>query len=54
MQNQHTRDLISARKTSSEDVTLVEFLYILFTRMSSEMAVGDSGFCCTCVTSFER
>ena len=45
MQNQHTRELISARETShkhnnndkcAEDVPLVEFIYLVFTRMPGE------------------
>ena len=36
-----------------EDVPLVEFMYLVFTRM--RVTVGDSGLCCcTCVTYFER
>ena len=35
VQNLHARELISARKTSHkvEDVLLVEFMYLVFTRM---------------------
>ena len=38
-----------------EDVPLVEFMYLVFTRMPCESYVGDSGLCCcTCATYFER
>ena len=34
---------------------MVEFMYLVFTRMPGESYVGDSGLCCcTCVTDFER
>ena len=37
--------------TENEDVPLVEFMYVVFTRMPGE----NSGLCCCiCVTSFER
>ena len=29
-----------------EDVTLVEFMYLVFTRMSGGVTVGDSSLCC--------
>ena len=39
----------------SGDVPLVEFIYLVFTRMPCESYVDDSGLCsCTCVTYFER
>ena len=43
-----------------EDVPLVEFMYVAFTRMPGERerertTAGDSGLCCcTCVTYSER
>ena len=38
-----------------EDVLLVEFMYLVFTRMAGENTVGDSGHCCcTCAMYFER
>ena len=30
----------------SEDVPLVEFTYLVFTRMPGGVTVGDSGLCC--------
>ena len=42
-------------KKKEDDVPLVEFMYLVFTRMPVRVTVGDSGLrCCTCVTSFER
>ena len=29
-----------------ENVPLVEFIYLVFTRMPGEVAVGNSGLCC--------
>ena len=29
-----------------EDVPLVEFMYLVFTRMLGGVTVGDSGLCC--------
>ena len=37
-----------------EDIPLVEFMYLVFTRMPGESYVDDSGLCCTCVTYFEH
>ena len=30
----------------NEDVPLVEFMYVVFTRMPGEIYLGDSGLCC--------
>ena len=39
----------------SEDVPLVDFMYLAFTRMAGESyIVGDSGLCCVHVTSVEH
>ena len=39
----------------SEDVPLVDFMYLAFTRMAGESyVVGDSGLCCVRVTSVEH
>ena len=41
-------------RLSHSSWTLVEFMYLVFSRMPGE-TVGDSGLCCcVCVTSFER
>ena len=38
-----------------DDVPLAEFMYRVFTHMPGESShSGDSGLCCTCMTSFER
>ena len=42
-----------------EDVPLVEFVYLVFTRMPGGVTVGDSGLCvcvcvCVCVLSVDR
>ena len=38
-----------------EDVPLVEFMYLVFTRVPMRVIVGDSALCCcVCVTCFER
>ena len=37
MQNQHTMELISARKILLEDVPVVEFMCLVFTRMPGEL-----------------
>ena len=38
-----------------DDVPLAEFMSLVFTHMPGESShSGDSGLCCTCMTSFER
>ena len=37
VQNQHTMELISARKILLEDVPVVEFMCLVFTRMPGEL-----------------
>ena len=48
MQNQHTRDLISARKSLWGSLST---LYLLACQV--RVHVGDLGLCCVCVVSFE-
>ena len=37
-----------------KNVPVVEFMYLVFTRMPVRVTVGDSGLCCTRVAYFER
>ena len=49
--------LLFVRNGNKEAVPLVEFMYLVFTRMSGDSyrTAGDSGLCrCVCVTYFER
>ena len=50
------QDTVTLYHTRHEEVPLVEFMYLAFTRMPGKgWAVGDSGLCCcVCVMSFER
>ena len=44
-----------AHKLGFEDVPLVEFMYLVFTRVPVRVTVGDSSLCCCiCVTYFQR
>ena len=36
-----------------EDVPLVKFIYLVFTRTPGGVTVGDSGLCCCCPLSIE-
>ena len=42
VQNQRTRELISARKTSHNHRALVDFMYLIFTHMPVRVTVDDS------------
>ena len=45
----------SSEEGKKDDVPLAEFMYLVFTHMPGESShSGDSGLCCTCMTSFER
>ena len=37
---------MSLRVSFFEDVSLVEIMYLVFTRMPGRVTVGDSGLCC--------
>ena len=52
MQNQRSRELISARKILLEGVLLVEFICLVFTRMPGELLWATQVFV-VCVTYFE-
>ena len=51
----HHAYLLTLGGILSEDVPLVEFMYLAFTRMAGESyTVGDSGLRCVRVTSVEH
>ena len=65
MQNEHTKELISARKTSHKhndkdlsrlwyDVPLAEFVYFVFTCMPGESYLGRVGSLLSCLCDVFR